>query len=168
MRNGYLCFLPVQDAPYLFDPKDTQGLAEFDGGLRTFECTKGALSLALWGVWSLYGKEFLASLIEKAMENTSIFRRLIQESVDFEMAHEPQCNILCFRFNPNKNETQDENLSELQQKIRNQLLKEGEGYITGTWIDGNYWLRVTVINPLTSEKELRGLLEKIRSTCVKS
>jgi glutamate/tyrosine decarboxylase-like PLP-dependent enzyme len=54
------------------------------------------------------------------MENTLIFYRLSEESTDFEAAHEPQCNILCFRFNPNKKENKAENLSEIQQKIRQQ------------------------------------------------
>ncbi len=159
-RNSWEAF--AQEAPYLFDPNDPQGLAEFDGGLRTMECTKGVLSLALWGVWSLYGKEFLASLIEKAMENTKTLYRLITNSKDFEVAHEPQCNILCFRFIPTGIEHSEESLSQLQQNIRNQLLKDGEGYITGTRIEGRYWLRVTIINPLTNETHLSRLLDKIR------
>ena len=96
------------------------------------------------------------------MDNTSIFYQMIQNSTDFEAAHVPQCNILCFRFHPKERGLSLENLSKLQQKIRNQFLREGEGYITGTWIDGQYWLRVTIINPLTTAKEFQDLLKKIR------
>jgi L-2,4-diaminobutyrate decarboxylase len=152
----------AQDAPYLFDPKDPQGLAEFDGGLRTFECTKGALSIGLWGVWSLYGKEFLASLIDRVMDNTKILYELLKSSDDFEPAHEPECNILCFQYKPAGIRTDVEKLSELQFKIRNQLLKEGEGYITGTRLGGRYYLRVTVINPLTLKEHFISLMDKIR------
>lgn len=152
----------AQDAPYLFDPKDPQGLAEFDGGLRTFECTKGALSLGLWGVWSLYGKEFLASLIERAMESTKVFYDLLKASPDFEPAHVPECNILCFQFKPTSMGTDFEKLSELQFKIRKRLLRDGEGYITGTRLGGRYYLRVTVINPLTSKEHFVSLMDKIR------
>ncbi len=153
-----------QDAPYLFDPSDPQGMAEFDGGLRTFECTKGAMSLGLWGVWSLYGKQFIASLIEKAVENTHLLYEKISKSNDFEVAHEPQCNILCFRYLPaDRKNISSQDLSSLQQKIRQQLLHEGEGYITATKLDGEYWLRVTVINPLTDDSHLRALLGKIRT-----
>jgi L-2,4-diaminobutyrate decarboxylase len=152
-----------QEAPYLFDTKDPQGMAEFDGGLRTFECTKGALSLSLWGVWSLYGKGFLASLIDRAMDNTQELVTRVRESSDFEAAHEPECNIFCFRFLPSGKKEDKEPLSELQRKIRKRLLAEGQGYITGTQIDGEYWLRVTVINPLTESRHLKSLLEKIRA-----
>lgn len=153
-----------QDAPYLFDPDDPQGMAEFDGGLRTFECTKGAISLGLWGIWSLYGKNFFATLLDKAMENTQTMYQLISEAKDFEAAHDPQCNILCFRYAPSheKRLTSSE-LSNLQQNIRRQLLARGHGYITATRIDEEHWLRVTVINPQTDRSHLVWMLNQIRS-----
>ena len=162
-RHSWQAF--AQDAPYLFDPDDPAGMAEFDGGLRTFECTKGALSLGLWGIWSLYGKDFIASLIDRAMDNTRELRELIARSPDFEAAHDPQCNILCFRYLPGKGSGDveaAESLSQLNQWIRNRLVSEGEWYITGTRLDGHYWLRVTIINPLTGTTQFKGLLEAIR------
>jgi L-2,4-diaminobutyrate decarboxylase len=166
-RHSWQAF--AQDAPYLFDPDDPTGMAEFDGGLRTFECTKGALSLGLWGIWSLYGKDFIASLIDRAMDNTRAMRDLIDAAPDFEAAHDPQCNILCFRYLPQPGAEpaasgmpEAESISNLNQSIRNRLVAEGEWYITGTRLDGHYWLRVTIINPLTDTKHLAGLLDAIR------
>jgi len=159
-RHSWQAF--AQDAPYLFDPDDPAGMAEFDGGLRTFECTKGALSLGLWGIWSLYGKDFIASLIERAMDTTLAFRDLIEQSPDFQAAHDPQCNILCFRYLPEEGVVDADALSQLNQSIRNRLVAEGNWYITGTRLDGQYWLRVTIINPLTGTTHLHGLLEAIR------
>lgn len=152
-----------QDAPYLFDPDDPTGLAEFDGGLRTFECTKGALSLGLWGIWSLYGKDFIESLIDRAMSNTKALFEIIAGAADFETAHTPQCNILCFRYVPTGRSLDPMDLSNMQQRIRNRLVTEGNWYITGTRLDGAYWLRVTLINPLTATEHLNGLLDAIRT-----
>jgi len=161
-RNSWDAF--SQDAPYLFDPSDPQVMAEFDGGLRTFECTKGAISLGLWGVWSLYGRDFLAKLIDRAVDHTRMFYDMILASQDFEAAHDPQCNILCFRYVPkNQQKISSSDLSNLQQKIRQKLLKEGDGYITATKIEGEAWLRVTIINPLTTKTHLEALLAKIRT-----
>ena len=161
-RHSWEAF--AQDAPYLFDPNDPTGLAEFDGGLRTFECTKGTLSLGLWGIWSLYGKDFISSLIDRAMATTKKMFELIQNAPDFEVAHVPQCNILCFRHVPENSKLDSDGLSNLQQKIRTQLVNDGNWYITGTRLDGSYWLRITVINPLTTEDHLAGLLDAIRQT----
>ena len=160
-RHSWAAF--SQDAPYLFDPDDSAGMAEYDGGLRTFECTKGAISLGLWGVWSLYGKSFLASLIDGVMQRTESFHRMILGAPDFEAAQIPQCNILCFRYLPSDKSLDSATLSALQQEIRSRLLREGKWYITGTKLDGEYWLRTTIINPMTEDSHLQGLMEAIRS-----
>ena len=52
-----------QDAPYLFDPA-APGIAEFDSGLRTIECTKRAAAFGLWGLWSLLGPQLFADLVD--------------------------------------------------------------------------------------------------------
>ena len=46
--------------------------------------------------------------------------------------------------------------------IRRRLIESGEFYITQTNLDGAGALRVTIINPLTTEADLAGLLEAIR------
>jgi L-2,4-diaminobutyrate decarboxylase len=46
--------------------------------------------------------------------------------------------------------------------IRRRLIESGEFYITQTNLDGAGALRVTIINPLTKEDDLAGLLEAIR------
>ena len=44
-----------QDAPYLFDPSNP-GMAAYDSGSQTLECTKRAAAFGLWGMWSLFGR----------------------------------------------------------------------------------------------------------------
>jgi L-2,4-diaminobutyrate decarboxylase len=89
---------------------------------------------------------------------------MILASNDFEAAHDPQCNILCFRYVPKSSQNiSTGELSILQQKIRQKLLKDGNGYITATKIEGELWLRVTILNPLTTRAHLEGLMTKIRA-----
>ena len=52
-----------QDAPYLFDPT-APGMAEYDSALRTIECTKRAAVFGLWGLWSLFGPQLFADLVD--------------------------------------------------------------------------------------------------------
>ena len=44
----------------------------------------------------------------------------------------------------------DERVSQVQQALREALLKTGRFYITGTKLDGVYALRVTVMNPASA------------------
>jgi L-2,4-diaminobutyrate decarboxylase len=52
-----------QDAPYLFDPA-APGLADYDSGVRSVECTKRAAAFGLWGAWSLFGRRLFADMVD--------------------------------------------------------------------------------------------------------
>ena len=50
----------------------------------------------------------------------------------------------------------------LQAAIRQRLLAEERFHIVQTQLGGRVWLRVTIINPLTTEVDLAALMEAIR------
>jgi L-2,4-diaminobutyrate decarboxylase len=43
-------------------------------------------------------------------------------------------------------------------------MKDGSFYIVQAELDGKIWLRVTIINPMTSETDLKALINKIIET----
>ncbi len=149
-----------QDAPYLFD---SESMRDFDGGLRTVECTKGQLVYPLWVLWSLFGPKMFADLVDQTSAVTQTFFRMVDDSVDFQAVHKPECNIFCFRYTPAEcAHASADLLSSYQKRIREELVRDGRFFITGTSINGVYALRVTIINPSTSGEHLRALLERIR------
>jgi L-2,4-diaminobutyrate decarboxylase len=48
--------------------------------------------------------------------------------------------------------------------IRDKIIKEGSFYIVQAELGGKIWIRLTIINPLTSEDDLKDLLRRIRET----
>ena len=88
-----------QDAPYLFDPA-APGLAEFDSGVRTVECTKRAAAFGLWGVWALFGRQLFADMVDVTFALGRAFYEKLSAAEDFVPLHEPQCNIVVFRHVP--------------------------------------------------------------------
>ena len=88
-----------QEAPYLFDPS-APGLAEYDSGLRTLECTKRAAAFGLWGVWSLFGPQLFADLVDLTFGLGRVFYDKLQAAPDFEAVNDPDCNIVVFRYVP--------------------------------------------------------------------
>ncbi len=152
-----------QDAPYLFDPSTPGETAEYDSGLLTVECTKRAAAFGLWGLWSLFGKQLFADMVELTFDLGRRFGALLQEQPDFVPLHEPQCNIVVFRYVPPELAEADAyTIGELNRKIRRRLIESGEFYIVQTNIDGAGALRVTIMNPLTTEDHLLSLLDAIR------
>lgn len=151
-----------QQAAYLFDPSAPE-IAEYDIGLRTIECTKRANSYALWGIWSLFGKSLFADLVDITFATTRTFYEMLQQASDFEPLHEPECNIVVFRYQSdwlNALSLEQQNLFHF--KLRRQLIESGEFYIVHSVINEQAAFRITVMNPLTTEVHLHQLLNTIR------
>jgi L-2,4-diaminobutyrate decarboxylase len=151
-----------QEAPYLFDPA-APGLAEYDSGLRTIECTKRAAAFGLWGVWALYGQQLFADLVDVTFSLGHLFYEKLLAAPDFEPVHEPQCNIVVFRHVPQAlADAPPDKRGQFQLELRRRLIESGEFYIVSTKIDGVGALRTTIINPLTAPEHLDQLLDAIR------
>lgn len=151
-----------QEAPYLFDPSTAQW-GEFDSGLRTVECTKRGLALGLWGTWSLFGPELFGDLVDVTFDLGQQFYRMLQDTEDFTPLHEPECNIVAFRYEPPELRGWSmEEQGKFLRELRVRVIQSGEFYFVQTTLDGRGALRVTLINPLTTGKELSRFLETIR------
>ncbi len=152
-----------QDAPYLFDPS-SPGLAEFDNGTRTIECTKRSTGFGLWGIWALYGAEIFEQMVDRTFALAQYFYERLKEASDFEVLHTPECNIVVFRHVPaDLREPSAEAMDRWQHELRSRLVKAGDFYIVQTNLNGRAALRVTLMNPLTTEQDLTALLDELRS-----
>ena len=153
-----------QDAGYLFDPSVPE-LADFDSGTATVECTKRAATYGLWGTWSLFGERLFEDMVDVTFDLTRQFYERLQSEPDFEPLHEPQCNILAFRYVPRElRDAPEEEIAQFLLTLRRKLIRSGEFYIVQAKIAGRQALRVTVINPLTEASHLDGLVAAIRRT----
>ncbi len=144
-----------QDAKYLF-PEDTD--EAYDIGKRTYECTKPASGIRVYGVLKLYGEQFFTDAVEYLFDLGKEFAELIKADSSFDLAVDPQCNIVCFRY---LKEGLD--LNELNKSIKKQILKNGNYHITSTVLNNHFYLRVSIMNPLTTIDTMKSLLETIKS-----
>ena len=149
-----------QDAPYLFDPSNP-GLAEYDSGVATVECTKRALGFGLWGIWSLFGDELFEQMVDRTFERARQLWERLRNAPDFEPLHEPECNIVAFRYRP-AGCTEPQQIDRLQYRLRTSLIRSGEFYIVQAVLDDRPVLRACVMNPLTAPNDLDALLDAVR------
>ena len=155
-----------QDAPYLFDPA-APGMADYDSGLRTVECTKRATVFGLWGMWAMFGPQLFADLVDVTFALGKTFYEKLLAADDFVPLHEPECNIVVFRYVPERlRGASADVLGRFQMDLRRRLIETGRFYIVSTQIDGIGALRVTIINPLTTADHLDELLETIRQAAL--
>lgn len=147
-----------QKADYLFNK--TAEKEWFNLALRTFECTKPSLAIPVYTLLKTYGEGLFDEFITQLCDNGQTFARLIEDHADFELAYQPECNILCFRFV--KEEMNSNELDELNRRIRTAIVEAGDFYIVQTQLNGRQWLRTTLGSPFTTEVHLRSLLEEIK------
>lgn len=155
-RHSYAAF--AQKADYLY-----QGEVEDEWwtlGKRTLECTKKQSALKLYVCLKVYGTQMFADYLDSMIDRTRAMADVIKASDDFTLAIEPECNIICFRYEPFALSKEESNA--LQRYIRSTILESGAFYIVQTVLDDRLYLRCTVINPLTTEAHLRGLLDEVR------
>ncbi len=146
----------AQQAPYLFHA--TSGERSWDMGPRTFQCSRRADVLKLWVALQRYGADGLGLLFDRLCDTTRGLYEAINARPDFEAMHAPDCNILCFRYLPTP-ELDSARQDELMKRLRERYNRSGAGWITTTVLEGRQVLRVTIMNPRTSDEHLQSLLD---------
>lgn len=157
-RNGERSFETfAQKASYLF--QKSQNNEWYNSAIRTIECTKSSLGIIAYTALKYYGNSYYRQYIESRYDLAANFAQMVRSDRQFQLAVEPESNIICFRFAPESyNYT---TLNQLNSEIRNRIIKEGSFYIVQVELNGNIWLRLTIINPVTSEDDLGILLTRI-------
>src|SRR5690606_26571957 len=104
-------------------------------------------------------------MVETTFDLGQRFYEMLREAPDFVPLHEPECNIVAFRYVPAEmRDAEPAFIGEFNRKLRRRLIESGEFYIVQTNLNGVGALRVTIINPLTTETHLANLLDAIRRT----
>ena len=148
-----------QDQSYVgFDAHEGE-FAWWDSGLRTLECTKRMMALELYASLSEHGSAFFRDYVSRTFDLARWFAREIDAAPDFELATEPQANIVCFRVTP----AGVADLDGLQLAVREELVHSGAFYLVKTRLRDRTYLRTTIINPRTTERDLEALLTAIRA-----
>ncbi len=143
----------AQQASYLFAatrPEQTW----WDLGQRTLECTKRMMGLEVWAALRAHGEATFGDIVDRQHELAQELARKVAASPDFELALPPESNIVCYRHRTADN-----------RELRRRVVEDGRFYIVGTQLAGGYYLRSTLMNPLTESSDLDALLEHLRTLC---
>ncbi|HPF14364.1 MAG TPA: aminotransferase class I/II-fold pyridoxal phosphate-dependent enzyme [Planctomycetota bacterium] len=154
-RRSYEAF--HQEASYLFAGEDP-AVQWFNLGQRTLECTKRGLGATAYLLLRTYGTAFFAEYMERMCDLAQGFAERIRSSSDFELATEPQANIVCFR---RKIEGSLESQNAFQRQIRQAVVDQGDFYLVQTTLGGRVYLRTTLIHPMTDLARLDHLLDQL-------
>ncbi len=146
----------AQRAPYLFHAPG--GSRAWDQGPRSFQCSRRMDVLKVWVALQRYGAEGLGKIYDHLCAVAQALHAAIGRRTDFEALHQPEANILCFRYVGN-GAIGAERLDALNLRLREEFNRSGEGWITTTVLGGKRVLRVTVMNPRTAARHVESVLD---------
>ncbi len=150
-----------QQAPYLFQDKSQE--QSWDQGGRSFQCSRRGDALKLWAALQRYGTTAFGLLYDRFCDLAMELHALLEANGGFELLHEPDCNILCFRFIGDASAT-DEQLDALNLALRRAYNTTGTGWITSTVLNGRRVLRTTLMNPRIRTDHLQQLVAELKTT----
>jgi L-2,4-diaminobutyrate decarboxylase len=87
-------------------------------------------------------------------------REELSSRSEFVVLHEPESNILCFRWVGDGSRA-DEELDALNREIRERYNRSGVGWITATLLEGRRVLRVTMMNPRSTREHIRVMIDSL-------
>lgn len=151
-----------QKADYLLElsnEKEWYNLAK-----RTFECTKHMMSIHWYAAIKHYGVTIFDDFVTTLYHLGEVFAGILNGDANFEIAIQPMSNIVCFRYYDQ--ELTNNQLDDINQTIRQELLKECEFYILQTKLNDITYLRTTIMNPFTTGDHFKELLSKIKEKAV--
>ncbi len=138
----------AQHAPYLYgEERPGEDLSK-----KTFECTKAMIALKLFFNLATVGEAGMAAHVERLHEIAARAHALLAARPGFECFGTPESNIVLFRRGKDSAE---------QDRLRERLVREGDFFITRVTVRRETWLRLVMMNPLTTEEDVRALADRI-------
>jgi len=153
-RRSYETFR--QEATYLFEERPDEEW--YNPGNRTVECTRPGMAVLLYTSLRAHGAGLFRDYVTRCFDAARELAARVRAADDFELAMEPEANIVCFRYAP----AGAADLDALQERVRRRVVDGGGYYIVSADLDDGQYLRCTLMNPFTDEGDLVGLLETIR------
>jgi aromatic-L-amino-acid/L-tryptophan decarboxylase len=154
MRETYF-----KHADYL-DGKFVQQNTRLDFNEHYFQLSRNAKAFKVWMSVKAYGFLKIQEMMQKDIDLTQYLAKLIEESDDFDLKSTSELAIVCFRYNGNL--TDENAITDLNQRLILALETDGRVFITGTKLNNTFVIRACLINHRKDKASVEYLLDTIR------
>ncbi|MBO6185686.1 MAG: aspartate aminotransferase family protein [Chryseobacterium sp.] len=127
---------------------------------KSIQTTRRFDALKLWFTLRIIGKKGLGNYIERIISTAKEAATLLENDPHFELLNRSDISALVFRYSANPFKTFD--LSRINTYIKSQLYKNGNALVAGTKVNGQFYLKFTILNPLTTVEDIKSILITIK------
>ena len=125
---------------------------------KSLSTTRRFDALKLWFSFQVLGREKFGKMVDRTIELAAHAARFIRRNPPLELLNEPEYGCVVFRYRPSGPEIDGDRLNGV---LRQRLLERGLAIIGHTRVGGRQYLKLTCMNPATSEQEIEALLRSI-------
>ena len=117
-------------------------------------------ALKLWISFQALGRGKLEAMIEQTISLANYTAEVVRQAVDLELVSEPQLSTVVFRYLPVDS---GPDADRINAQIPQSLFNSGIAVIGHTRVRGRQCLKLTCMNPIATEEDMKRLIELIRS-----
>jgi glutamate/tyrosine decarboxylase-like PLP-dependent enzyme len=144
-----------QDADYMQDT--LAALEEASPADLSPELTRNFRGLRLWLPLKLVGVAPFRAAVEEKMLLARYFWQRLQEMEGFEVGPSPDLSVVVYRYVPKRGDA-----NEFNQRLIQEMQKDGRVFLSSTNLDGRYTLRLAVVVFRTHLEDIELTLELLR------
>jgi L-2,4-diaminobutyrate decarboxylase len=119
-------------------------------------------ALKLWFTLRLMGKKQLGAYTDTIIETAEKAACMIESDGDFDLLSHSDLGVLVFRYN------NTDKPCEVNQYIKKTLFFSGEVLLASTKVNGKFYLKFTILNPLTTIDDIHNILNTIKATALRT
>ncbi|WP_030161634.1 pyridoxal phosphate-dependent decarboxylase family protein [Streptomyces sp. NRRL S-244] len=128
---------------------------------KSIQTTRRFDALKLWMTLRTMGADGLGSLFDEVIELAAAGWDIIDADPRFEVVVRPQISTLVFRYVPRLEgvDVRKDLVDEANLHARKALFASGEAVVAGTKVDGDQYLKFTLLNPQTTTADIAAVLD---------
>jgi L-2,4-diaminobutyrate decarboxylase len=124
---------------------------------KSLSTTRRFDALKLWFSFQILGRETFGQMVDRTIELAAHAAAFIERDPALELLVEPEYGCVVFRYRA----ARDADGDELNRALRQRLFERGAAVLGHTRVRGRQCLKLTCMNPTTSEEEIEALLQLI-------
>jgi aromatic-L-amino-acid decarboxylase len=127
-----------------------------------YQQTRGFRALKVWMALRYHGLDGYRASIERDMTLAERLADALRGAPDFELLEPQSLSIVCFRYRPRQVAGDERATDTLNKTTLERVQLDGRVFVTGTVLDGTFWLRACIVNPRARERDVLGILDVVR------
>ena len=127
----------------------------------SLQTTRRFDALKLWMALDLLGTDDYGALIDACLRTARQAAELIEDHVDFVLVHQPIISSVLFYFKPKDTALSDQQLSQLNRQIAQDLLINNIANVATTQYEQHLCLKFTILNPNTQACDINTIIEQM-------